>query len=77
MINEQRKLGQKTRRQSVHRLGFGRHVACRIDVTMKFPTRRNTVEKFDATDLDQAVAFGRIKTGGFRIQNDFAHCYPL
>ena len=51
----------------------GRHVALRIDVLMIGLAGGDVVEHFDTADLDQPVAVDRIKTGGFGIEDDFAH----
>ena len=50
---------------------FG-HVAFGIDVTVKFAAGRDMVDKLDAGDLDDAMAFGRIQTGRFGVEHDFA-----
>jgi hypothetical protein len=50
---------------------FG-HVAFGIDITVKFPAGRDVMEKLDAGDLDDAMAFGWIQTGRFGVEHDFA-----
>ena len=64
---------RKCRRQPVHRLGFGRHVALGIDEAMELAPRRDAVEELDAADLDQPVAALRIEAGGFGVEHDLAH----
>jgi hypothetical protein len=51
---------------------FG-HVALGINVTMKSSAGRDVVDKLDAGDLDDAMAFARIQTGRFGVEDDFAH----
>jgi hypothetical protein len=48
------------------------HVTFGIDVPVKFAARRDVVDKLDAGDLDDAMAFGRIQTGRFGVEHDFA-----
>jgi hypothetical protein len=50
---------------------FG-HVAFGIDVTVKFAAGRDVMDKLDAGDLDDAMAFGWIQTGRFGVEHDFA-----
>ena len=50
---------------------FG-HVAFGIDVTVKFAAGRDVVDKLDAGDLDNAMAFAWIQTGRFGVEHDFA-----
>jgi hypothetical protein len=57
----------------MHIEGFGRHVALGIDMPVKGLPGRHAVEYLDAADFDQPVTAQRIETGGFGIENDFAH----
>jgi hypothetical protein len=50
---------------------FG-HVAFGIDVAVKFAAGRDMVDKLDAGNLDDAMAFGWIQTGRFGVEHDFA-----
>ena len=72
-IGEQRLATQEILAQTMHREGFGGHVAFRIDVFVECVAGRQMVDQFDAADLDHAVALLRIKAGRFGIQDDFAH----
>ena len=57
----------------MNRLGFRRHVAVGIDIDVIAPAARDVIDELDRTDLDDAMALGRIEAGGFGIEDDFAH----
>jgi hypothetical protein len=54
------------------REGLVGHVAFGIDVTVEFTAGRDVVNKLDAGDLDDAMAFAWIQTGRFGVEHDFA-----
>jgi hypothetical protein len=60
-------------RETMHRLGLGRHVTAWIEVTMEVTAGLDPVKNFDATDLDHAVAGGGVEAGGFGIEDNFPH----
>jgi len=70
---EQRLVGEELARKPMHRECLGRHLALRVDVTVKGLTGWHAIENLDAADLNEAVAAQRIKAGGFGIENNFAH----
>ena len=70
---KQRLAGEKLAGEAVHRKGFGRHVAFRMDMPVKHLSGRHAIENLDAADLHQAIATERIETRGFGIENDFTH----
>ena len=72
-LGEQRLVLEERRREPVHGLGFGRHVALGIDEAVELAARRDAVDELDAADLDQPVAAFGIEAGGLGIENDFAH----
>jgi hypothetical protein len=57
----------------VDQLGLGRHRAVGIEVSVEMAAGLDAVEHLDATDLDHAVAAGRIEPRGFGIEDDFPH----
>jgi len=72
-MGKQRLVGQKFTGKPMHGEGLGRHVALGIEVPVKGLPGRHAVENLDAADLDQPIAAQGIETGGFGIENDFAH----
>src|SRR5687767_14986945 len=56
--------------EAVHGEGFGVHLAVRAQVAVKLTAGGNAVDDLDAAQLDQAIAFGRIKTGGLGVEHD-------
>ncbi len=72
-IGKQRLFPKERVVQSVNRVSIVRHTSFGIEIGMKDLARRNVIDEFDASDLDDAMAIGRIKTGRFRIQCDFTH----
>src|SRR5262249_20874623 len=70
---EERLVGQKPCRQSVHCEGLRRHLALGVDVAVKGLSRRHAVEQFDAADLHQPIASQGIEACGMGVQNDVAH----
>jgi hypothetical protein len=57
----------------VHGLGTHVDIAFGVQETVVFAARETPVDDLDATDLDNAVALRRGKTGGLRIQNYLSH----
>jgi hypothetical protein len=47
--------------------GILRHVALRVDISVKTPPGRYMVNQFDAGDLDDPMSIARIETGRFCI----------
>ena len=64
---------QKTGAQTVHRLGFFRHVALGIDIDMKRLAAGQAIDQLETTYFDDAVAIGRVQPGGFRIKDNLTH----
>ena len=52
---------------------LGRHRAFGVEILVVDPAGRHVVEKLDRADLDDAVAFGGLETGGFGVEDDFTH----
>ena len=72
-VGEQRLILEEFAGQGVNlKCGF-RHVAFGIEVTMESLAGRETIDEFDAADLDQAIALGRIEPCCLGIENDLAH----
>ena len=55
------------------RFGVARHLALGIEIGMEMPAGFDTVEHLHTADLDHAVTFGDLNSGGFGIENDFTH----
>ncbi len=66
-------VAQKLVAKPVNLEGGGGHGPLRIDILMIGAAGRHVVKKFDCPDLDDPVAFGRLKPRGFGVQNDFTH----
>ena len=75
-VRKERLVLQKRRRQPMHRLDLGRHVALGIDVAVVLAPRGDAVQELDAADLDQAVAALGVEPGGLSVEDDLAHA-PL
>ena len=73
-VSELRLVRQKGIGQAVNFKGLGRHVAFGIDVDMEDLAGRDVIDQFDTADLDDPMTVPWIETGGFRIEDDFAHC---
>src|SRR3546814_6174266 len=69
--------GQKIGGQAVHGQRFGIAVAIRIEIQVQMPAGKTAVFHFDAGQLDDAMALGRIQSGGFRIQYYLTHKNPV
>ncbi len=59
--------------QPVDPESLGRHIAFRVDVGVEILSGRQVVAQLDTADLDDAVAGGRVQSGGLGIENDLAH----
>src|SRR5271163_4851670 len=70
---ERRVVSEKFRREPVHRIGVGRHVTFRIDVTVELPSGRHVMKQLERGDLDDPVPKTRVEPGCFGIDYDFAH----
>ena len=57
----------------MHAEGVGRHAALGVEIALEGAAGRQVVEQFDATDLDNPVAGGRIETRRLGIDNDLTH----
>ena len=73
---KQRLLSEELSGQAMNGKSVCRDVALGIDVAVKPPPGWNMVNEFDASDLDNAMAFAWIETGRFGVQNNFAHQFP-
>jgi hypothetical protein len=56
----------------MHRESLFGHVAFGVDVTVEFAASRDVMDKLDAGDLYDAMAFAWIQTGRFGVEHDFA-----
>ena len=77
LLGETRLVREKDRRQAVNRLRFVRHLALGIEICVEMPPGLDPVEDLDTTDLDHAVARGRVQSRGLGIEDDFPHAGKL
>jgi hypothetical protein len=61
----------------VHALRFQRHLAYRIEITLERAPGGKMVDQFDTADFYDAVAVGRVESGGFGVENDFTNVLQL
>ncbi len=66
---ERRLVGEKRLRNTVDLSGFFRNVALRIHECVPRPSSWNIVAQFNASNLDNSVAFLGPETRGFRIDS--------
>src|SRR5690606_8901438 len=67
------KLRQKFGGQPVHLERTGRTVPVGIEIDMQIIPSELTVDQLHASEFDNAIAFCRIKTGCFSIENNLSH----
>ena len=72
-LGELRLVTEKFRGEAVHLQRALITVAPRIEVTVKMFAGQATVDHLDAGHLDDAMTEPRLKTRGFRIQNNLPH----
>ena len=72
-IGEGGRVGEIVERNAMHPQSFLRDVAFGMHKGAVDAASRHMVFQFQARDLDDPVAIGRIEAGRFGIQNDFAH----
>ncbi len=70
---EDRRVGKLVRRQAVDPNRVFRDVAFGLHQRVEHPARRQMPDKLKAADLDDPVTIGRIETGGFGVEHNFAH----
>ncbi len=73
-------LGEKFAGKAVHAHHLFRHGALRIDISVKLAPGALQIDKFDAADFNDAVAFARLRVvrkraRGFGVEDDLAHGY--
>ena len=76
-LGEARLVGEKRAGDAVHAFGFRRHVAFGIEIGLKRAPGGKMIDQLDAADLDDAVAVGRIESGGLGVENDFTKVVQL
>lgn len=76
-VGKTRLVGKEVGTETVNGLGFGRHVAFRIEIGVKVPPRLDPVVDLNASDFDHSVAAGGVEARGFRIKHDFPHALNL
>src|SRR3954447_3470109 len=72
-LGEPRLVRKENGREPMHRFGVARHLAIGIEIGMEMPAGLHAIEHLDAADLNHPVAAGRIKSGGFGVEDDFPH----
>ena len=73
---EQRLVREELIGQTMDLERAGRHLPLGIDVSVVRRAGRDVVDQLDAADLDDTVAALRVETGGFGVEDDFAHSGP-
>src|SRR5579863_1338161 len=72
-VGEQRLVVEKLAGQAVNLERLLRHVALRIEVTVKGLAGREAIDEFNAANFDQAIPLHGIKSSGLGVKNDLAH----
>src|SRR6476661_3590472 len=73
LFGKTRLVGEENSRKTVNCLGFERHVAVRIEVSVKMTPCFDPIVDFDTADLDHAIAGRRIQPCGLGVEYNFTH----
>src|SRR5262245_7542381 len=74
-LGKERLVLEKFGREAMDRDCLGRHVALRIEITMKALPGRDAIDELYAADLHQTVALERVEPGRLGVEHNFAHVY--
>lgn len=72
-IREKRFVAQELVGQAVDGDGFGGDLTLRVQVFVEGPAGGQVVHQLDRADFDDAAASGRVKAGGFGVEDDLTH----
>jgi hypothetical protein len=56
---------------------LGGYIAFWIEISMKGRAGWNSIEQFDAANLNQSMPLVGIEARGFSVEDDFAHGVPI